>query len=604
MNKKFLAIATALVALVLSSLVNPAKAVPSWASDLKWSNLHARNENGVFENWHREWKVEKPGDLFSPDKIDYDSETQHHLAWVRTDRNSFTSTYTGGAGQANKLISFVFQGYDGDGEPMNYSVAVPGASAVPTPAIRNFSDGPTYYNLVTTTTDDEGNAQATVTLTKTATEFDSLVVSILTQTGTVTPTVVDKEVVIKKKPLTKKTVTNISYVPVVGAPATTVYQYSTDGGTTWFDTPAKNFNIAQTTNPITVRSTLSVGPQVVTWQKSGWRPVIKLVGTPTGRQCEMDNPSIYLCSGIDFRDETFDWSVANRPWFKGSQTYDYAQAYAKTYTPGATVALKFFVRDIWGTPIPNLPLSMSLKGSAAKWNKYPNTIRTNAQGYATFSAKNLNTVAQINSHVDVNPDPPHKKTRGIVGFVVYVTSNEIDEVADQMWFQLASDITIAGGCPNTTNSIKCPLGGAEFPISYRGPNATNFKGNYFANLADPNATPNPAMTLDPEGNSLNDVIVAALNITRLKNLRSQFIYAPEVKITATNGGLSALASAAQKADAFVDFKSSTSFSATTTFGYTYYQDLVFMATQPGPTVWTISVGNWKYSFSQTYVAKP
>jgi hypothetical protein len=396
-------------------------------------------------------------------------------------------------------------------------------------------------------------------------------------------------------------VTNVAYTPVVGAPANTVYQYSTNGGTTWTDTPSNNFNITQTANQVTMRTTVAVGPQVITWQKAGWRPVIKLVGTPTGRQCVMNQPSLNLCAGIDFRDQTFDWSVANRAWFQGSQTYDYAQAYAKTYAPGSTVALKFFVRDIWGTPIAKLPLAISLKGTSAKWGKYPSTVKTNAQGYATFTAVNKNTAKEINAHVDVNPDPPHKKTVGIVGFVIYVTSNEIDEVVDQMWFQLASDITVAGGCPNSTNTIKCPTGGVEFPISYRGPNATTFKGSYYPN---PTASPNPAMTLDPANSSLNDVIIAAINVTRLKNLKSQFIYAPDVKITATNGGLSAAATAQQKADAFLDFKSAANFKAVTTFGYTYYQDLVFMATQPGTTTWTVSIGNWSYKVTQNYVAAP
>ena len=606
MNKKFFAAISAIVAIGLASMTAPAKADPQWASGLKWSNLHVKSEEGVFENWHREWTKEKASDLFAPDKIDFNSETQHNLAWIRTDRNSFTSTYTGGADQAGKLISFVFQGYNGDGEALNYTVAVPGVSAVPQPVLKTIADSPTYYDLVTVTTDGEGNAQATVTLPRAAAEFDSVVASILTQTGTVTPTVADKSRVVKKKPLKTKMVTNVVYTPVVGAAANTVYQYSTDGGSTWTDAPSRNFDITQTANPVTMRTTVSAGPQVITWQKAGWRPIIKLVGTPTGRQCVMNQPTLNLCAGIDFRDQTFDWSVANRAWFQGSQTYDYAQAYAKTYAPGSTVALKFFVRDVWGTPIAKLPLAISLKGTSAKWGKYPSTVKTDAQGYATFSAVNKNTAKEINAHVDVNPDPPHKKTVGIVGFVVYVTSNQIDEVTDQMWFQLASDITIDGGCPNSTNTIKCPLGGAEFPISYRGPNVPTFKGNYYppASLATPSPSANPALTLDPTGASLNDVIVAALNITRLKNLKSQFIYAPDVKITATNGGLSAVASAQQKAAAFADFKSSANFKAVTTFGYTYYQDLVFMATQPGPTTWTISIGKWSYKVTQDYVAAP
>lgn len=597
MNKKFFAVISAVISIAFASLTIPAKADPAWASGLKWSNLHVKSETGVFENWHREWTKEKATDLFAPDKINLNSETQHHLAWIRTDRNSFTSTFTGGAEQANKLISFVFQGYNADGDAMNYTVAVPGASSVPAPVLKTIAGSPTYYDLVTTTTDGQGNAEMTATLLGTAAEFDSIIVSILTQTGTVIPTVSDKSVVVKKKPLTTKMVTNVSYAKVVGAPATTVYQYSTNGGATWTDTPSTNFNITQTANPVLVRTTIAVGPQVITWQKAGWRPVIKLVGTPTGRQCVMNQPTLNLCAGIDFRDQTFDWSVANRAWFQGSQTYDYAQAYAKTYAPGSTVALKFFVRDIWGTPIAKLPLAISLKGTSAKWGRYPSTIKTDAQGYAFFSAKNMNKAAEINSHVDVNPDPPHKKTVGVVGFVVYVTSNEIDEVADQMWFQLASDITINGGCPNTLNTFVCPKGDAVFPISFRGPNVTDGKGNYSTG-----GKMNPDMTLDPSDSSLNDTIIAAFNITALKNLKRQFIWAPEVTISADNGGLSSLATADQKNAGFTDFNSRVSFKSVNTFGFTYYQDLVFMATNPGLTTWTVKVGKWSYSFSQSYVA--
>jgi len=106
--------------------------------------------------------------------------------------------------------------------------------------------------------------------------------------------------------------------------------------------------------------------------------------------------------------------------------------------------------------------------------------------------------------------------------------------------------------------------------------------------------------LDPSNTSLNDVIIGALNITRLKNLKSQFLWAPDVTITATNGGLSSYATVAQKDNGYADFASATAFKPVTTFGYTYYQDLAFMATQPGVTTWTIHVGKWSYSFSQSY----
>jgi hypothetical protein len=184
--------------------------------------------------------------------------------------------------------------------------------------------------------------------------------------------------------------------------------------------------------------------------------------------------------------------------------------------------------------------------------------------------------------------------------VVYVTSNEIDEVADQMWFQLVPDITISGGDPTKNN------GDVQFPIASRGGKSTDSFGDVWGGASGCERTDsciqNPALTIDNAETSLNDVVVAAFNLTRVKNKKNQLIYAPEVKITATNGGLSALASASQKAAGFVDFKNRSAFNTTTTFGYTYYQDLVFMGTQPGLTTWKVQVGNWSYSFSQSYVA--
>jgi len=448
-----------------------------------------------------------------------------------------------------------------------------------------------------------------------ATAFQSIISSIRTQVGQAPATLSAPYNVVKKttKKVNGKTVTTTTttpyvkatYAPVSGAKT---YQFSLDAGATWADAPESPIALVASkvdaTNGVLVRAHNTVGPQVITWQNPGWRPVIKLVGSSTGRQCDpyANFPTKYLCSDIDFKDQTFDWSVANRAWFQGSQAYDYAQAYAKTYAAGGTVDLKFFVHDLWGTPLKSMPLSIALNSSKTKWNKYPSTIKTNSSGYATFTAKNLNTAAQVKANVDVNPDPPHVKTTGVLGFVITVTSNEIDEVADLMWFQLVPDISLAGGYPNNSNPVKYPKGVVDFPILSRGPNQTNDSiGNYWKD----DVTKNPALVLDKAGTStLDDTIVAAINITRLKNLMNNFVYSPDVVITATNGGLSAAPTAEQKASGFVDFAGNSLFKATTKFGYNHYQDLVFVATNPGTTTWTVTIGNWKYSFSQDYVAAP
>lgn len=670
MNKKYFAALASIFALVMGFAVSPAKAVDDWATGLTWNNLHVKSESGVFENFHREWKVEKPGDLFSSDHIDLNSPTQHNQAWVRTDRNSYTTTYSGGVSQANKTIIFILQGYNADGNAMDFTVSSPAVTAAPQPVKVTVTGGQTYRATLAIPTDGSGNAEVTATLKSTPVAFDSIITSIATKIADVTPSTKSKTIILNKKTKKKKTVTSVTYAKAVNATKITAYEYALGDSENWLPAPASPFDIAQTTQTVKMRAIDVIGPQVITWQEAGWRPIIKLWGVPGGRTCNQ-NMTVYLCTGIDIRDQTFDWSVANRPWFKGGPNYDYAQAYSKTYTPGSTVALKFFVRDIWGTPIANLPLTVALNGGASvKWNNYNGNIRTDAQGFATFTALNKNTVKQVTSHVDINPDPPHVKTKGVLGFVVTVTSNQIDEVADLMWFQMVGDITIAGGCPNSTDFFHCGYGNVAFPFASRGPNVPSKDGNYWLENSNPitntvadgqnitftvnntykkgevikvtagsllaikdkeltvdSATAttfvvkdttaaassstqgtvtlkNPDLTLDPAGTSLDDVIIAAMNIARLTNKQNIFLWAPEVKITATNGGLSAVVTADQKANGFVDFKDSSRFSATTKFGFTYYQDLVFMATNPGTTTWTVSVGKWSYSFSQNYVAAP
>lgn len=667
MNKKIVILFGLITTLLLANITLPARASDNWISGISWSNLHVKSEEGVFENFHREWKVEKPGDLFSSAHIDLNSPTQHNQAWVRTDQNKFTTTYSGGVANANKTVTFMFQGYDSNGDAMDYTISSPGLSDLAQPIKATVAGGQTYLGSVTVTTDSNGYAEATTTHKSTPAAYDSIIASIATKLGDVSATTKNGVVVIKKKPRKTKNVTTVTYAKLSSATANTIYQYSLGDSNVWINAPASPFTIAQTTQSIKMQALDVIGPEIATWQPAGWRPIIKLFGTPTGRQC-VENMTVYLCSSIDFRDQTFDWSVANRPWFQGGPNYDYAQAYAKTYTPGSKVELKFYVRDIWGDPIANLPLTVALNGGAAvKWNNYKGSITTDAKGFADFSATNKNTVKQVESHVDINPDPPHKKTKGVLGFVATVTSNEVDEVADLMWFQMVSDITIVGGCPNTPLT-QCGLGSAEFPFTKRGPNVTDTSGSYpipngsqitntvadgqtvtftvnnsyqpgdivrvtsgsiFAlrnkNLVVDTATSTqftvkdkvpasssssvgdvglayPSLTLDPNGTSLDDVVIAALNLKWVTNTKNLFIWAPEVKITATNGGLSAVASAAQKDNGFQDFKNSSNFKANNSFGFTYFQDLLFMATQPGVTTWTISIGNWSYSFSQKYVA--
>jgi hypothetical protein len=90
--------------LVLVGLVAaaPASAVVEWVSAPTWKNLHAKIEDGVFERVRREF------DLAS--NLLEDSETQHNIAWVRTDRNNVTVQYVGGLLNAGRKVQFVLSG--------------------------------------------------------------------------------------------------------------------------------------------------------------------------------------------------------------------------------------------------------------------------------------------------------------------------------------------------------------------------------------------------------------------------------------------------------------------------------------------------------------
>jgi len=90
--------------LVLGGLVaaGPAMAVVEWVAAPTWKNLHAKIEDGVFERVRREFDTSS--------NLLVDSETQHNIAWVRTDRNNVTVQYQGGLTNAGKKVKFVLDG--------------------------------------------------------------------------------------------------------------------------------------------------------------------------------------------------------------------------------------------------------------------------------------------------------------------------------------------------------------------------------------------------------------------------------------------------------------------------------------------------------------
>jgi len=95
-------ITTAALALVGLVAAGPASATVEWVSAPTWKNLHAKIEDGVFERVKREFDTSS--------RLLVDSETQHNIAWVRTDRNNVTVQYLGGVANAGKKVQFVMSG--------------------------------------------------------------------------------------------------------------------------------------------------------------------------------------------------------------------------------------------------------------------------------------------------------------------------------------------------------------------------------------------------------------------------------------------------------------------------------------------------------------
>jgi hypothetical protein len=80
----------------------PANATVEWVTTPTWQNLHAKIEDGVFERVKREFDTSS--------RLLVDSETQHDIAWVRTDRNTVTVQYQGGVANAGRKVQFVMSG--------------------------------------------------------------------------------------------------------------------------------------------------------------------------------------------------------------------------------------------------------------------------------------------------------------------------------------------------------------------------------------------------------------------------------------------------------------------------------------------------------------
>jgi len=589
----------------------------SAAAAFSWNNFHVVPSAGLFETYHREYQS-------GYDTIYTASPSQHSVAYAAVDPTnsanslkSVTFRYSGPGSQVGKKIAFKFfalSGRDQSDISSHFSTTDGGAE-----------------HILTVVSDGHSGAKAEFTVTRDDTPFADA-----------------------------------------------------DG----------NGDIL---NAGFVAGNSILSDLAVHWERLGFGPIVKLVGTsysPLGN-CDpaTSGLTIRLCSQTGFRDETFDWSVANRAWFQQDNQFDYSQAWAKSYAAGETLDLKFHVIDIWGNPIAGHNVQFNITGGKdLKWAKDSIKTATNSDGYVTFVTRNLNTAKQVNAHVDYNPDTG-QATVGILSFqpqVALVPANPGPECDDLMWFQMhggapiadasatfklqrigsvnfapvlpsalssiattdttsdstpvtavsgngtlmtytavndftvGESVAVRGNVPSALNTTTAGLVVTEAtPTSFtlacsqamspcNATTATTFGKAMRAGAAVPTA-----LALDIDGTSRTDVISGQFNLLspintfsyvglrKRKINQAQLLYDPNVTVTATNGGLSAVVNPAQKLAGYTDFTDSSSFSSKLVFGAPCYsgvciQDLAFMATKPGDTTWTIALGAWKRTFTMHY----
>lgn len=325
----------------------------------------------------------------------------------------------------------------------------------------------------------------------------------------------------------------------------------------------------------------TVGTMLLLFKNPGFYPVVKLVGTTSGPEAACDFK--YDCQGSDIWEATYEWSVFKRGWLP-----EYAQVYAKSYLYGSTIGLKYRVFDIWGTPQAKREVTLLLDSacSLCKWAKFVDKKLTDTKGYVLFSVKNLNTKAQVLAYKSVNPDTKEPGS-AFLPFSIHTTTNELEESVDYFWPQIVPDMTIR---PTAVSLL----------VRTRGELPADQEGNVVLD-----GSKNPALILDPAGVSKSDQIVVKLAISYLRNMQANALYSPDIKVTATNGGMATLVTATNKLDDIVSTKLSKN---TLIFGYNSSNkrrdaEIVLTGTKPGTTTWTFWIGGVKKTITQSYKAK-
>ena len=318
------------------------------------------------------------------------------------------------------------------------------------------------------------------------------------------------------------------------------------------------------------------GPLMLTWEKAGYYPLLRL------------DPS------VSARNVYWDWSE-----FKNGWVGEMSQVYIKTYLVGSTVKLPYTVTDIWGAPIADYPVTLIEQGQycggniKCKWGKTPDQKNTDANGKVTFLAINKNTAAEACKNID----PQTKKKCGI-GANFQPTTNQIPESGDIFWPQFVSDMTMK---PTSISYRVLTRGGMTAPTG---------------NDVTVNGVVNPALPLATTVVGDPAIVKTVLTVSYLYNAAKDALsrvplYAPDVQVTASPGAyvLRVCPDTVNQADCNAsgmkfarEIISTSQMRTTQTFGYTFPATLIFASTKAGPATFTVKVGGQSYALKQTFAA--
>jgi len=592
--KSFL-LSLAIVSTSFLSVGSAAHADTSWVPSPTWSQLNVPNGDGVFQQNLR---------MFNDASVKLtDDPGQHSNVYIRTDVHGVTVNYDcrtkqGGLSNilpvcANKTVQF---GIDLSGVELgNVNVTVDGVAQVyrSTTSMR-------YFNK---TTDETGKA--------------SLVLGVTNKSAT-------------------KKIASDDYLAVSIS--------NCDRSTT---AAAKLCAASDKIAEGESGATSLVGPMTLLFQDAGYFPQVKIVNidheevvtSPNG----CDPYAVRWAEG-----KTWEWSVFKRSWLG-----EYACVYIKSYQVGDTATVPYQVKDIWGVPMVNFALEFSHPSTPpncgsvrCKWSSAGETKYTDANGYASFTVRNLNSPLEACLNQGYNMDTQITGTCAL-GVGMNASTGMEPESQDLFW-------------PQFTNSMAIPESSLDYYVHRRGPLATAVDANGLPTtqaVYGEGSVRNPPISINTTGengthttpfsdslvvssinlkaffnanpdtvcfvktNPKNPAVVRRLDSTHpdnplvLKNAGKSLctptldIYAPEVTVTATDGGRvlrtcpDAVATdvcRTAKLPLRSEITDVSQMKVKETFGYQNMSQLVFTSTKPGTASFTIEIGHQQYTVTQAF----